>query len=149
MKAFLTKNLEPLLISTLAVFAPIKGIIIVTALTIIVDFITGIMAAKKRGEKITSAKMSTTISKLFIAETAILMGFLIQTYLLGDSFPLCNVVAGIYGIKEGKSLFENLNTISGSNLFQSILSLLSSPNNSDTEKTHQIEEKHDEDKPQS
>lgn len=128
MKAFILKHSEALLISTLAVFAPIKAMIIVAALLIVLDFIIGIIAAKKRGEEIKSSKMGTTVSKLLIAETAIIMTYLVQHYLLLDSFALVNIVAGIIGTKELYSLMESLNSISGGKMFTEILTKLSSIN---------------------
>lgn len=128
MKAFILKHSEALLISTLAVFAPIRAMIIVAALLIILDFIVGIIAAKKRGEEIKSSKMGTTVSKLLIAETAIIMCYLVQHYLLMDSFALVNIAAGIIGTKELYSLMESLNSISGGKMFTEILTKLSSIN---------------------
>ena len=128
MKAFILKHSEVALLSIVAVFAPIKGMIIVAALAIIVDFIIGIIAAKKRGEEIKSSKMGTTVSKLLIAETAIMMCYLVQHYLLKDSFPLTNWVAGVVGLKEIYSIMESLNSISGGKLFTDVLTKLSSIN---------------------
>ena len=128
MKEFIAKHTGTLIVSTLAVFAPIKGIIIVAALAIVVDFILGIIAARKRGEQIKSSKMGITVSKLLIAETAILMSFLIQTYLLDNAFPVVNWVAGLIGTKEIYSIMESLNSISGGKLFTEILTRLSSIN---------------------
>ena len=128
MKAFLLKHSEALLISILAVFAPIKSMIIVAALAIILDFVVGIIAAKKRGEEIKSSKMGTTVSKLLIAETAIMMCYLVQHYLIQDAFPLTNWVSGVVGLKEIYSIMESLNSISGGKLFTDILTKLSSIN---------------------
>ena len=134
MKEFATKHLGALLISTLAVFAPIKGMIIVAGLAVIVDLITGIVAAKKRGEEIKSSKIGITVSKLIIVETAILMCFLIQTYLLDNAFPLVNWVAGVIGVHQIYSIMENLNSISGNQLFTSILTKLTSINHEEKKK---------------
>ena len=128
MKAFLIKHSEALLISTLAVFAPVKDVIVVVALSVVVDFVVGIIAAKKRGEEIKSSKMTKSISKLLIIETAIIMGFLIQHYLMADAFSLVNLVAGVFGLKEAYSIMESLNSISGGELFKDILTKLSSIN---------------------
>lgn len=140
MKEFVTKHFGAFIISTLAIFAPIRGMIIVAALAIIVDFILGIVAARKRGEEIKSSKMGVTVSKLLIAETAILMSFLVQTYLLDNAFPLVNWVAGIIGTKEIYSIFESLNSISEGKLFTEILTKLSSVN-------HETKKKGPEDPP--
>jgi hypothetical protein len=143
MKETILKNTEAVLVGTLAVFAPIKAMIIVSALAVLVDFIVGIMAARKRGESIKSSKMGVTVSKLFIIETAIVMSFLVQTYLLQDAFPLTNWVASIVGVKEIFSIMESLNVISDNKFFTDILTKLGSVNASSDIKAR-LEKKKDE-----
>lgn len=128
MKSLFVKHAEPLLIAILAVFAPIKAVLLVTGFVIFVDLITGIMAARKRGEKITSAALRRTISKMVIYQTAILSGFLIETYLTGDLAPITKIVASVIGVTEGISIFENLNTLSNNKLFSDLLKKLGSKN---------------------
>lgn len=133
MKSFL-KTLEPLILSIFGVFAPIKGIIITVGIVIVVDLITGILAARKRGEKITSAAIRRTVSKILIYQTAILTGFLIETYLTQDLVPITKIVASIIGIVEGKSVFENLNAVSDNKLFSEVLKKLGSINDKEEKK---------------
>lgn len=128
MKDVANKYLFPLILSALSVFAPIKGMIITVFISIIVDLITGILAAKKRGEKITSAALRRSVSKLLIYETALLVSFLVETYLLSDSIPITKLVGGILGSVEMLSIYENLNVVSGNNLFGRLISLLGSHN---------------------
>ena len=128
MKAFILKHSEALLISTLAVFAPIRGMVIVALLAVLVDFITGIIAAKKQGIVLESWKMGTSVSRALIYATVICMFFLIQTYLLNNGFQIVNIIAGIIGVKEAYSILENLNKISGNNLFTEALNKLQSIN---------------------
>jgi predicted transcriptional regulator len=128
MKTSIFKNLEPFIISLLAVFAPIKGILLTVGFIILVDLITGIIAARKRGEKITSAALRRTVSKALIYQTAVLTGFLIETYLTGDLVPITKVVASIIGVVEGTSVFENLNAISDNKIFSKVLEKLGSIN---------------------
>ena len=133
MKSFL-KTLEPLILSIFGVFAPIKGIIITVGIVIVVDLITGILAARKRGEKITSSAIRRTVSKILIYQTAILTGFLIETYLTQDLVPITKIVASIIGIVEGKSVFENLNAVSDNKLFSEVLKKLGSVNDKEEKK---------------
>lgn len=121
-------NGEAILLALLSVFAPIQSIVVVVTLLILADFITGIMASMKKKVKIESSKMSKTVSRFLISQSAICLTFLTQTFLLQDSFPLVNVVAGVIGIKEIYSVMENLNTLSGNNLLTEVLSKLSSIN---------------------
>jgi phage-related holin len=128
MKALLDKYLIPTIISAASVFAPIKGVIITVGVVIVVDLITGVLAAKKRGEKITSAGLRRSLSKALIYQTAVLTGFLMEKYLLADIVPITKLVAGAIGAVESISIFENLNTLSGNNLFSKILEVLGSVN---------------------
>lgn len=130
MKAFLMKHSEALIISTFAIFAPIRGMIAVTVILVVCDFITGVIAAYKKGgiKNVKSYKMGTTISRFIIYLTAICLSFLVQVYMMGNEFPIVNWVAGVISVKELYSVFENLNKISGNNLFVEILNKLSSIN---------------------
>lgn len=128
MKDLLKDYLHPVILSALAVFAPIQGIIITAGVIIAVDLITGILAAKKRGEKISSAGLRRSLSKMLIYQTAILTGFLMETYLLHDIFPITKLVGGAIGAVESLSVFENLNQLSGNNIFKKVVDLLGSAN---------------------
>ena len=112
----------------LAVFMPIKAVLVVVGFLIFADLFTGIVAAKKRGEAIDSAGFRRTIVKLFLYQTAILTGFLIETYLLGDFVPITKLVGGIIGCTEGLSIFENINEASGNRMFSKVIELLKSKN---------------------
>lgn len=119
--------LRPLLLSVLAFLAPIQTLLCVVFVLVLLDFITGVWAARKRGEEIKSAAMRRSVSKLFVYEFALLGGLLIQT-LVGRSIPVVNLIAGMIGLVEGKSLLENLNVIYGGDLFKSVLEKLGSKN---------------------
>lgn len=139
MKSLFLKHLEPTIIALLAVFAPVKAVLLVTGFVIFVDLVTGIMAARKRKEKISSAALRRTISKMVIYQTAILTGFLIETYLTGDLAPITKIVASIIGVTEGISIFENLNTLSDNKLFNEILKKLGSKNDEKKEEKKEPE----------
>lgn len=134
MKDLLVKYVQPIAISTLAVFAPIKGTIITVGIVIAVDFITGVIAAKKRGETISSAAARRSISKVLIYQTAVLTGYLIERFLMGGSIPITSLVSGLIGSVEALSIYENLNTLSGKNLFASLIKILGSANDTPKEK---------------
>lgn len=125
---FLTEYVQPILMSTLAVFAPVKAILIVTGVLIIADLISGIMAAKKRGESISSAGLRRTITKIFVYNMAVVTGFLVEKYMITDIFPVSKLIAGIISVVELKSILENLNTINGTDIFKTIIEKLGSSN---------------------
>jgi phage-related holin len=122
------KAIQISLISLIAVFAPIKATILVTIFLICADLISGVAAAKKRGEKITSAGIQRSVVKFFVYNMAILTGFLLETYMISSLFPIVKIISSVIGITEGLSVFENLNVVSGNNIFKRVLDLLGSKN---------------------
>jgi hypothetical protein len=117
-----------IVVSTLAVFAPIKAVILVTGLLIFFDLITGIWAAKKKGQQITSAGLRRTVTKCFVYNAAIMLGFLAETYMLDGFLPISKICSGLIAVVEIASLLENLNTINGSPIFKSLIDKLGSIN---------------------
>jgi hypothetical protein len=117
-----------LVVSCAAVFAPIKALLLVTGIMIFADLVTGILAARKKGEAINSAGLRRTISKVFIYNAAIMLGFLAETYLLEGFIPISKIAAGLIGTVEITSVFENLNVLNGSNVFKSLIDKLGSVN---------------------
>ena len=128
------KLIEPLMLSITAVFAPIKGLLITTAVMIAVDLITGIMAALKRQEKITSSGLRRTISKIFVYEVAIMMAYLAEHY-ISDILPFVKLVSAVVALVELKSILENLNTVNGDNSLKILVDKLGSTNATDTDKS--------------
>jgi len=126
------KILKTLLLSCIACLAPIQAMIIAAGIVIFADLVTGIMAAKKKGEKITSGGLRRTITKMFVFESAIILGFIIEKYLMGGSFPISKIASGLIAAVEAKSILENLDVIYGGDLFKSLISKLGSIN--DTKK---------------
>ncbi len=122
--------IKSLLLASLAVFAPIKAMLITVGIMIVADLILGIWAARKRGEPITSAGFRRTVTKLFIYEVALMLAFLAETY-LSDALPLCKLIGAMISLTEMASITENLNEISGQNLLKSIVDKLQSANNPD------------------
>jgi hypothetical protein len=127
MSSFLSK----LSIAVMAALAPIKPVMITVGILILSDLITGIWAARKRGETITSAALGRTVSKMVVYQTAVVTGFLLQKYLLADAIPIVNIVGGIIGMVEFKSFIENANTIIEGDIFKDILKKLGSKNDSE------------------
>lgn len=126
-KQFAIKWFEGLLLSVFAIFAPIQSLLLTTGVMILGDLISGIWAAKKRNEPITSAGLRRTISKLFIYELAIMFAFLAEKY-MSDVLPFVKLVSGMISIVELKSIYENLNAISGTELLKGIIDKLGSAN---------------------
>ena len=124
MKEWLYKGLLVLA----ATLAPIKTLIIACGVIILADTITGMMAAKKRGEKINSAEMRRSLSKMVVYQIAIISGFVLQKYMLEDLIPVAKVVGGVIGMVEFKSILENVSTIAGQDILQMVIDKLGSKN---------------------
>lgn len=120
--------LKYVLIPLLAVFAPIVPVLITAIVMILIDLISGVIAAYKRGEVIESSALRRTITKIFVYNSAIISAFLVEKFMINESLPIVKLVAGIIGVTELTSVLENLNSIYGMNLFKKILYLLGSPN---------------------
>ena len=111
-----------------AFFLPISGILIMIGVLISIDTITGIWKAKKLGDKITSRKLSSIISKLALYEITVIMFFLIDKFILNEiiltffsvPFMLTKVVALVLSSIEVMSINENYKIVKGIDLWQSM-----------------------------
>lgn len=115
-------------LNIVALLAPIKPVLVATGVLIFADLVLGIMAAKKRGEPISSAALRRTVSKLFVYNLTILSGFLFEKYLMGDLVPAVKLIAGVIGVVELKSILENADAINGAPIFANIIKSLGSQN---------------------
>ena len=107
------QKLSALLMSVALVFAPVKATLITVMVLTVADLISGIMASRKEGKKITSSGLKRTIIKTTVYELVVMLGFLTEQFMTGDSVPVVKVLAGFIGITELKSVMENLERISG------------------------------------
>lgn len=122
------KFLQASLVSLVAVLAPIKAVLLVSGFLIFADLISGILAARKRGENISSAGLRRTLSKMLIYNLAVISGFLVETYMVSELLPISKLIAGTISLVELKSILENLNTINGTDIFKTVLNSLGSKN---------------------
>ena len=121
--------IQGIFVSSVAFLLPIKLVIITAGVLIFADLITGMFAARKRGERITSAGLSRTVAKLAVYQTVIVTGYMLQVNLLSNLVPVINIVGGVIGMVEFKSIIENANTILGTDIFKEVMAKLSSSNN--------------------
>lgn len=112
----------------MSLLAPIKPMIIACGVLIVADMITGMCAAHKRKEKIQSAEMRRSLSKMFVYQIAIISAFVLETYMLQNLVPVSKVVAGVIGMIEFKSILENASTIAGQDILKLVMDKLGSKN---------------------
>lgn len=127
MKEWLIK----IFVASLAALAPIHTVMIAVGVLIFADLMTGMLAAIKKGEKVSSAAMRRTISKMFVYQLTVICGFLLETYLIDGLIPVAKIVAGVIGMVEFKSVLENVNVITGQDIMKAILAKLGSDNDPD------------------
>lgn len=125
--------LKTVLISMLAALAPAKAMLASAFVLVVLDTVTGVFAARKRGEQISSARLRRSIGKAFLYETVIVAAFLSEKYLLSDALPVTKIAAGAIGLAELLSVLENVNSATGKNIFGALLNKLGSPNDKPTQ----------------
>jgi len=77
-------NLTKLMAIFISFFMPIIGILVLIALSIIMDTFTGIWKAKKLKQPITSRRLSSVMSKILLYEATVILFYLIDYYLVND-----------------------------------------------------------------
>jgi len=115
------------IVSILSFFIPVVPLLLLVGLFICLDTILGIWACKRQGEKITSHKLSAMIPKMFLYQGAVMTGYLVDVFLLGEfiglvfDIPLLftKLIAMTLIFIEGVSLDENWQKIKGKTFIQS------------------------------
>ena len=117
----------------LSFILPIRPLLIIVGLSIVVDTIFGIMAAKKSGKKITSGRLSDVIGKILVYNIAIISFYYLEIHLLGEFismiFPniellLTKVLAIVLTSIELFSIDEKFKVITGTGIFERLMKLI-------------------------
>ena len=93
-------------------FIPIKGFLLFTVAVVFADTITGIKAAKKEGQKISSKGLYRTTEKIIVYFVAILI-FEGAKNTFSIPFPITYMVAMMISATELFSVAENIKRITG------------------------------------
>ncbi len=125
----LVKFISLLFIVTL----PIRPALIAVSVLVLADLITGLWASVKEKKKITSSRLRRTVVKGLAYQSAIVIAFVIETWLL-DGVPVVKVITGLIGVTEGKSFFENIHRITGIDFWSELISKLHMPDVKDKPK---------------
>jgi len=100
--------------------APVKPLMIAIGALIVIDLILGVWAALKSKEKITSRGLSRTIAKVIAYQLAIISSHIMETY-FAQGVPIVKIVSGLIAVTEFKSILENVNKMTGVNIWESII----------------------------
>jgi phage-related holin len=100
---------------------PVQTYILLSLGLCVADQITGVMAAKKSGEKIISSKLRRTFEKLlvYVVALAIVHAFeqVVLFDLIGEAKPLTWLVIFSISIHELQSIMENVSTVTNVDLW--------------------------------
>ena len=94
---------------------PIKGFLLFCVAVVFADTITGIKAARKEGQKISSKGMYRTTEKIVVYFTSILI-FELAKNTFSIPFPITYMMAMMISATELFSVAENVQRITGVNL---------------------------------
>lgn len=97
-------------------FYPTGQFILLVGFFIGADTITGLLAANKRGERITSKRGSDIIRKFITYGVGVIVAHVIQREFFTE-FPAMKIISGLIAFNELKSIDENIKDISGYSLF--------------------------------
>ena len=105
-------------------FVPVHHFVAITLGLILADLITGIQAARKRGETIQSKGLRRSSQKFMMYCFALLSAHSIQDTYFGD-FPLAYTVSAYISITEFWSVLENVGAVTGTNVLEAVRGKLS------------------------
>lgn len=117
MRNWFVKTFDIIIIYMVTYFSPTFSVLMGISFLVLIDFITGMVAAHKRGEAITSRKMRPTITKGMGYMFAILAAHIFQRHFLQE-IEVMKIVSGLIAFIELKSLDENLKDMTGKSLFK-------------------------------
>lgn len=120
--------LRSALMALIVIFMPIHAAVTTVFVLIMADLVCGVLAARKRKEPITSSALRRTITKILVYESALLLAFLAETYLIHGLIPVTTLVSSMIGIVELKSIYENIDTVSGGEMLKGVIAKLGSDN---------------------
>lgn len=132
LKQSLTKYMGKIIAVLATLFAPIAGIMITIGVAILADTVLGIWKTKKLGQPLTSRRFSRLITKILVYESAIILFFLVDKYMLGDilayfvsiEFLLTKIVGLVLASIEIFSIDENYKTVKGFGIFDAFKRLI-------------------------
>lgn len=112
------------LFASLAVFLPIKELMLTIGFLVGADLVVGVWKAIKTGQRIRSRRMSDTVTKLLLYQLAIMSGFLIETFIISELIPITKLIATVVAIIEFKSIIESIESVTGKDLWSKIKTII-------------------------
>lgn len=115
-----------------AFLLPIKFILLTVGFAIVADTTIGIFRAKKKGEKITSRKLSQVVSKMFLYNGAVILFFCMEQYILADFIALfvdihlflTKLVGALLVFIEVQSINESIESLTGKGIWDRLKEMI-------------------------
>jgi predicted neutral ceramidase superfamily lipid hydrolase len=111
-------------LASLAVFLPIKELMLTIGFLVAADMLVGIWKALKLKQRIRSRRMSDTITKLLLYQIAIMSGFLIESFIIAELIPITKLVATVIAVIEFKSIVESIESVTGKDLWSKLKTII-------------------------
>ncbi len=111
------------ILTSIAFFAPVHKLMYMTVILIGFDLVTGLWAAVKRKERISSTKLRRTVAKTIAYQTAIMLSAIVEWFFLPE-IPSIRIVSAMIGITEATSVLENLESVTGLKFREAVISKL-------------------------
>lgn len=111
--------------SCIVFFAPIYPAMVAVGILIIIDTMTGVIAAKKNGEAITSKKLGGAITKSLVYQLLIVSAHLCELYLFAQ-IPFVKISLAFLAMTEFTSIAENFQKTTGKNFIKYIKEFMDS-----------------------
>lgn len=112
-----------LIVWLIAILAPIYDVMGAVLLLVGIDFFTGVGAAVKLKEGISSRKMRNTLNKFLFYTLTIIAAHTVEMKIT-SAIPWLKIVSGFIALTELRSIFENFNKIFGLNLWEFVKEVL-------------------------
>jgi len=125
MKTFFLTLLKKISIGLAIFFSSIEPAMIAVGILIMIDTMTGVIAAKKNGETITSKKLSGAITKSLIYQLLIISAHLCELYLF-EQIPFVKISLAFLAMTEFTSISENFQKTTGKNFIKYIKTFMDS-----------------------
>ena len=125
MKTFFLTLLKKISIGLAIFFSSIEPAMIAVGILIMIDTMTGVIAAKKSGETITSKKLAGAITKSLVYQLLIISAHLCELYLFGQ-IPFVKISLAFLAMTEFTSISENFQKSTGKNFIKYIKQLMDS-----------------------
>ena len=126
--------------SLIVFLSPIRELIFATGVLLVIDFALGVLASQKKGIKFNSRDAKKTIIKMAVYQVAILTGFLLDRYFVPGNL-IVRVVMMAIGLVESQSIFENIYTLTGLNVWGALKTKLVEAISASTKKPQDLDRK--------